>query len=283
MSYHNPTDLPSALELIAQGDGKVVAGGTDVYPSAQPGSAPDFYLDVTRIAGLSGISEEADGHIRIGAATTWSALVAAPLPPAFDALKHAALEVGSVQIQNAGTIAGNLCNASPAADGVPPLLILDAQVELASAARGYRLLPLAEFIKGVRLTGLAPDELVTGILVPPQPYPVGTAFEKLGSRRYLVISITMVAALIGLDARGHIAEARVAVGAASPVAQRLVGLERRLLGTNPAKLVIGGGDLARLSPIDDVRGPADYRLEAVAEQCARAIRRAARIDRAAHE
>lgn len=259
--------------MLAHDAPRVIAGGTDVYPAMRQGQRPQAMLDVTRIAGFSDIVQGVE-EIRFGAAVTWSDVVAAELPPAFDALKAAALEVGSVQIQNAGTIAGNLCNASPAADGVPPLLALDAEVELASRARGVRRLPLAAFLQGVRQTALAPDELVTAVIVQRPPAGMGSAFEKLGSRRYLVISIAMTAANILLDDAGRIAEARVAVGSCSAVAQRLPGLEAALIGQRPAEVEVTGTHLAMLSPIDDVRGSASYRLEAAAEQCKRAIQRA---------
>lgn len=275
MPYHSPTELSAALQIAAETGGKIVAGGTDVFPSAQQGITPHHYLDVTRVSGLRGVDHTADG-IRIGAATTWSDIVKAPLPAAFDGLKQAALEVGSIQIQNAGTIAGNLCNASPAADGVPPLLTLDAMVEVASAARGTRVVPLSEFIQGVRRTALAADELVTAVRIPPLPQGARSGFEKLGSRRYLVISITMTAALIACDSSGRITQARVAVGSCSAVAQRLPALEEAILGQRPEEITVTSDHLAPLSPIDDVRGSGAYRLDVAAEQCLRAIRKAAR-------
>lgn len=273
MTYHNPTDLASALDLATQGAGKIVAGGTDVYPSARQGELPAFYLDVTRIPDFASVDTQ-NGTVRIGAATTWTQIAQAALPPAFDCLKQAALEVGSIQIQNAGTIAGNICNASPAADGVPPLLALGAEVELASAARGLRVLPLEDFILGVRKTALAPDELVTAIRIPPQPGGAKSAFEKLGSRRYLVISISMVAAVVCCGADGRIRHAKIAVGACSPVATRLIGLEQDLVGQHPDEVTVNAQHLTPLSPIDDVRGSGSYRLDVVAEQCRRAIQRA---------
>ena len=274
--YHAPTRLNDALRTLSEEGGKVIAGGTDVYPSAQQGQMPDSFLDVTRIVTLSGISKTAD-NVRIGAATTWTQVIEANLPPAFDALKQAAREVGSVQIQNAGTIAGNLCNASPAADGVPPLLALGASVELESKARGVRRLLLSEFITGVRGTKLADDELMTAIVIPIPPSGMGSAFEKLGSRRYLVISITMTAALVSLDADRKITEARIAVGACSPVAQRLPQLEDSLLGQSPEAVAIDPTLLAQLAPIDDVRGSKDFRRDVVTAQIARAIKRAGQV------
>lgn len=276
--YHAPVKLADALQIVAERNGKIVAGGTDVYPAAQQGKRPAFFLDVTRIHGFNTISHTADGY-RIGAAVTWTQLVHANLPSCFDGLKQAAREVGSVQIQNAGTVAGNLCNASPAADGVPPLLALDAAIEIESSARGKRILPLSEFLLSVRHTALAPDELVTAILVPPQPAQMTSGFEKLGSRRYLVISITMTAANITCDDQGLIAMARVAVGACSPVAQRLPQLEASLVGQDPQTVSIDPGHLADLAPISDVRGTTEFRFDVVAEQCARAIQKAAHNER----
>jgi CO/xanthine dehydrogenase FAD-binding subunit len=187
-----------------------------------------------------------------------------PLPRAFDALKMAAREVGSLQIQNRGTIAGNLCNASPAADGVPPLLALDADVELLSP-RGKRVIPLQSFITGYRKTALAEDEIVSAVVVPSPSPEARSGFVKLGSRRYLVISILMAAAVVERDGAGKIARAAVAVGAASPVAQRLGDLEGDLAGlprsVTPSSLV-KESHLAGLSPIDDIRATANYRLDA---------------------
>lgn len=274
LTYLSPIDLHSALEAVGRcGRVCVIAGGTDVYPAMEQGKAPKTFLDVTRIAGFSEITRQGS-VIRIGAAVTWSDIVGAELSPAFDALKQAAREVGSIQIQNAGTIVGNICNASPAADGVPPLLALNAKVELASLARGVRVLELSEFILGVRRTALEDDELVTAVLVPGPTKGMTSAFEKIGSRRYLVISISMMAANVLLDATGRIAEARVAVGACSAVAQRLPDLEAELIGKQPETVVVTKAHLTPLSPIDDVRGSGAYRLDAAAEQCRRAIQSA---------
>jgi len=275
MTYAQPADIREALTLLGQSRPKVIAGGTDVYPALGQGDAPDAYLDTTGIDGFRDICVT-HGGIRFGGAVTWSQVVQSDLPPAFDALKQAAREVGSIQIQNAGTLAGNICNASPAADGVPPLLALNADVEVASAARGTRVLPLSAFITGVRQTALAPDELVTALHVPTPPPDMGSAFAKLGSRRYLVISISMTAANVCLDTDGRIAEARIAVGSCSALAQRLVALEAALVGADPNNISVAPEHLAPLSPIDDVRGTGAYRIEAAREQIARAIEGAVR-------
>ncbi|SPJ29267.1 FAD binding domain-containing protein [Falsiruegeria mediterranea] len=272
LDYFSPTTLDDAFDRLSAHNVNIVAGGTDFYPARPQGPLKSDLLDVTRIAGLSGITKTQDGW-RIGAATRWSEVFRTDLPAAFAGLQASAREVGSLQIQNAGTVAGNLCNASPAADGVPPLLTLDAQVEIGSA-RGTRTIDLSDFITGVRKTDLHNDELVTAILLPELPMNARGAFEKLGSRRYLVISITMTASVIGLDANGRIDHARVAVGACSPVAQRLTALESDLLGKSLDQVEVTEAHLAPLSPIDDVRGSGEYRLDAVAEQCLRAIKQA---------
>ncbi|TPI28006.1 xanthine dehydrogenase family protein subunit M [Mesorhizobium sp. B3-2-1] len=271
--YAKPTTVDEALALLGEGAWRILAGGTDFYPAQ--GSKPfrDNVLDINGLTALRGIAETGS-HWIIGARTTWTDVIRHPLPPAFDALKQAAREVGSAQIQNVASVAGNLCNASPAADGVPGLLVLDAEVELRSAA-ATRHLPLSEFILGNRRTALQPGEIVTAIRV---PKPTGTsAFVKLGARRYLVISIAMVAARLVVE-NGIVADAAVAVGSCSAVARRLAGVEAALRGLPlDAGLVaaVRSAQMAELSPIADVRGSAEYRLEAVREIVARAVLEAA--------
>jgi len=261
--YLRPATLDIALDALREKSLTIVAGGTDHYPARVGRPLAEDVLDISAIRGLRGIEERAD-HWRLGATTTWTDVTDAGLPPLFDGLVLAAREVGGVQIQNAGTLCGNVCNASPAADGVPALLALDARVELASA-QGVSIVPLEDFILGNRRTRRTPDQLVTALMV---PKPAGRAtghFLKLGSRRYLVISIVMAAATIAVDGANRVTHARVAVGACSPVARRLPELESALVGrSGDASLgdVVDASHLAPLAPIDDVRGSREYRLEA---------------------
>lgn len=283
-AYLRPSAVVEALEALeARAPGGrpwvVVAGATDHYP-ARVGRVPDEdVLDVTALGGLRGV-EAVDGGWRIGALTTWSDLAeAAGLPPLFDGLRAAARTIGGLQIQNRGTLAGNLCNASPAADGLPNLLALDAAVEL-SSARGARRVPVGDFVVGNRRTVRGPDELVTAIVVP-APLPGATArsaFEKLGSRAYLVISIAMVAAVVEVDPEQRIARARLAVGACTEVAVRLPALEAELAGRSVREGAAAprAEHLAHLAPIDDVRGSAAYRREAALVLVRRALEAAAR-------
>jgi CO/xanthine dehydrogenase FAD-binding subunit len=195
------------------------------------------------------------------------------LPPAFDALKIAALEVGSLQIQNRGTVVGNICNASPAADGVPALLTLNAQVEIGSV-EGARIIPLHAFITGVRKIDLAAHEIVVALHIPEVSEQAASAFIKLGSRKHLVISIAMVATVVEMR-DDTIVDVRIAVGSCSPVAKRLPELEALLVGKTWAELTCmdfgAGSVLAALTPISDVRGSAGYRLDVVPELCRRAV------------
>ncbi|MER9641354.1 xanthine dehydrogenase family protein subunit M [Mesorhizobium sp. M0239] len=269
--YAKPTSVDEALALLGEGAWRILAGGTDFYPAQ--GSKPfrDNVLDINGLGSLRGIAETSD-HFVIGARTTWTDIVRHPLPPAFDALKQAAREVGSVQIQNVASVAGNVCNASPAADGVPALLVLDAEVELRSVA-ATRHLPLQDFILGNRRTALLPGEMVTAIRVP-RPTATGmSAFVKLGARRYLVISIAMVAARLVVE-NGLVRQAAVAAGSCSVVARRLAGVEAALCGL-PADgglaFAVLSAPMSELSPIADVRGSAEYRLDAVREIVARAV------------
>ena len=268
MTFFRPESLEEALAIRASQEVLPLAGGTDVFPARSTGEAWGHpskipLMDLSRIAELGGIEEDECGH-RIGALATWTDVIRRPLPSWFDGLKVAAAQVGGQQIQNRGTLVGNVCNASPAADGQPMLLVLAAEVELASRA-GRRRLPLGDFVTGNRRTELRDDELAVALHVPRPPYAAPSDFLKLGSRHYLVISIAAVAGLIALDEAGRIAEARVAVGACSPVARRLDALEAALRGRNVGEDFdepVADTVPPALSPIDDARGSAAYRLEA---------------------
>nr|WP_302474107.1 FAD binding domain-containing protein [Roseococcus sp. MDT2-1-1] len=242
--YWRPRDLRAALDIRAGEGARPLAGGTDIYPArahhaAWEGSVAESLLDLSAIAELRTL--ERDGrHWRLGAGVTWAALRDAALPPGFRALQQAARQVGGRQVQARGTIGGNLCNASPAADGVPPLLLLAAEAVLLSPV-GERRLPLDRFILGNRRTVLRDDEILAALLIPAERAEVPSAFVKLGARRHLVISIAMAAA----DAEG-----RATIGACSEVAHHWNG---------------------EVSPISDIRGSAEYRREAAAEVVSRAL------------
>lgn len=274
-AYLRPRSLEDAIAIRAARDVAVIAGGTDIYPawtSRRAWGEPTHkdVLDITAIPGLGGIEETAEGW-RIGCLVTWSALCAAPLPPLFDGLKRAAREVGGLQVQNRGTIVGNLVTASPAGDGIPNLMVLEARVEIAGPS-GTRQVTVGEFLTGYRSTGLGGDELVTALHVP-RLDGARSGFRKLGARRYLVISIAMAAGVVLCEA-GRIVEVRLAVGACSAVAQRLRVLEAALRGgaLHDASEVVAPEHFERLRPIDDIRASAAYRRRA-AQQAVRDLLR----------
>jgi N-methylhydantoinase B len=278
-AFHQPADLARALVLLDEvrtaGSGAPLAGGTDVYPDEAARSAwmqprrGAVMVDISRVEGLAGI-HVADGEVAIGAMTTWTEAADTALPPAFASLREAAVRIGGRQIQNRGTIGGNLCNASPAADGAPPLLALDAEVEIASIS-GRRRLPLETFIEGNRRTALRPGELLTRVLIRRPPADERSAFLKLGARGYLVISIASVAANVRLRADGTVAAARIALGACSPAPVRLRRIEEMAVGRRVDELDITLGPEDGVVPIDDVRASAAYRRHAAEVLVRRAL------------
>ena len=273
MAYLRPDKLDDALDWLAVKQPLVIAGCTDIYPTRHTPSLEGPLLDITAIDELRGI-EMRDGWRRFGAATSWSEILRTPLPTSYAMLKKASSEIGAVQIQNSGTIGGNLCTASPAADSVPCLMALDAEIEL-SSVRGRRRLDLAAFFTGARQTALQPDELVIAIHIPEKAETGISGFHKLGARHYLVISIAMVAVRLVVEA-GRIISVRIVIGACAPVATRLKELEAALVGVSldeiPERAQQIDDDIHRsLAPIDDVRASTDYRYRAAAEITQRMI------------
>jgi xanthine dehydrogenase small subunit len=284
VAYHRPGTLEDALAIRADGPVTVLAGGTDVYPTkaARVGWGDMRHadiLDISAVPGLRGIAEDAASW-RIGALTTWTDIIRADLPDLLEGLKLAAREVGGVQIQNRGTLAGNICTASPAGDGAPNLLALEASVELASR-HGRRLVPMTSFIDGYRHTACRDDEIVTAILIPKRNSTARGHFLKLGARKYLVISIVMVAGVIEVDAGDRIIAARLAIGSCSAVPQRLHALEAVLVAQPSATAadLVKPSHFAQLAPIDDIRGSAAYRLEAALALTRDLLREFARDER----
>jgi CO/xanthine dehydrogenase FAD-binding subunit len=267
-SYLRPTTLDEALAALAERPRVVLAGGTDHFPARAVSTPDEDILDVTALPGLRCITAH-DDHWWLPCLATWTDVIEAGLPPQFDGLVQAARQVGGMQVQNVGTLVGNLCNASPAADGTPCLLALGAWVELASAA-GTRRMAVEDFVLGARTTARRPDELVLGLRIPRQDN-ARSSFLKLGARRYLVISIVMVAANILLGEDGRVAQARVAVGACSARPLRLSLLEAELVGRHPDAAVVRSDHLADLAPIDDMRATAAYRAMAALELVRRSI------------
>jgi CO/xanthine dehydrogenase FAD-binding subunit len=215
-------------------DARILAGGTDLLLSLEKNEdTPGFVVDITRIAELSRLSDEGDS-VFIGATATHTDLAESGLvrrEALF--LSEAAGSVGSAQIRNTGTLGGNIANASPAADTLPPLIALDAEVFIVGR-NGQRRLPLIHLFAGPYRTVLPPHELLSGVRFPKLPSGAGTCFLKLGRRRALSISRISIAVALVLGSSGRIQDARICPGAVMPVPSRIVPAEQGLLGHFPS-------------------------------------------------
>ena len=261
-----PTALPEALELLVDDGVLPIAGGTNVVADLRAGKHhPRTLLDLTRVPELRCIYADGD-RVVVGGGTTISDLLRDPL--VFEhaaALAQAAAVFANPLIRNRATVGGNLADASPAADTAPPLLALDAEVELASA-HGTRRLPLADFLVGVRRTLRRPDELITAVRFPVTTNDERrtTAFHKIGLRKADAISVLSAAVAVTCDGAGRCTSARIALGAVAPRPLRATAAEAVLTGEKLTPAIIA--ESARLaseaaSPISDIRGSAAYRRQ----------------------
>jgi CO/xanthine dehydrogenase FAD-binding subunit len=260
MVVRSPKTLDEALRLKADEPGALpIEGGTDVMVELNfDRSRPEALLDLNRVDELKGWSRN-DGALRLGASLTYTEAMREPLARLLPALAEASRTVGSPQIRNRGTIGGNLGTASPAGDALPPLLIEDAEVELASV-RGTRRLALQDFLTGPKRNALEPDELIVAVLVRPSGNP--QTFMKIGPRNAMVIAVCSLALVVDRERR----EARAAYGSAGPV-PALVTAPLDSREAFPDQVA------AAASPIDDVRGSAHYRRHALRVLTARALER----------
>jgi CO/xanthine dehydrogenase FAD-binding subunit len=255
-----PRTLDEALRMRAHTRARPIQGGTDVMVELNFDRArPEALLNLNEVAELRGWSRE-DGTLRLGAGLTYAEAERGPLAELLPALAEAARTVGSPQIRNRGTIGGNLGTASPAGDALPPLLIEGAEVELASAERGVRTMPLREFLTGPKRNALAEDELVSAVLVRPSRAP--QTFMKVGPRNAMVIAVCSLAVAVDRE-RG---EVRASFGSAGPVTG-LVTVRYEEAETLPDRVAEAA------SPIDDVRGTAAYRRHALRVLAARGLER----------
>lgn len=271
-----PSRLSEAYALLASGGLTAIAGGTDlmVRITGEIGPLPERLMDVSRLDALEGISLES-GSLVLGARTTYteirrSALCREHLP----ALVEAAATVGAAQIQNRGTLGGNIANASPAGDTLPVLLATDAEIT-AGSHRGERAIPAADFFTGYRQTALQPDELILRVRI---PLPAGrqTRFRKVGTRRAQAISKVVIA--VGWRSHGPAAgwsDVRVALGSVAATPIRASAAEAVMEGAHPSPQMADAAAealAAELHPIDDVRSTAEYRTTVAARILHRIIR-----------
>jgi xanthine dehydrogenase FAD-binding subunit len=277
--YVRPRSVEEACQWLASERFTIVAGATDIFGTTTADRV-DGLLDISRIDRLRQVETDAS-DIRIGAAVTWSQLRDAALPGFMAGLQQASATVGSRQIQNRGTIGGNICHGSAAADGVPPLLALDATVEIASN-RGHRQVALQHFLHEAPDLRLARDELLEAVRIPIRRNAT-SAFLKFGRRNDVTIAVVSAAATIDWSQDGIAEVVHISVGAASRVPVRLHGLERRLAGMDYRSFEppVGDADVSGLSPISDIRAGAQYRRHAAQVLVRRSLQKAA--EEYAHE
>ena len=290
--YEAPATLEAALGLLAEHGpaARPVAGGTDLLVELDRGARPgvEVLVDLGRIPGLAALAV-ADDHLLLGCGVTHNQVVAAGAAwERATPLAQACWEVGSPQLRNRATVAGNLITASPANDTISALLALGAEVTLTSAA-GTRTLPAGGFVTGFRTTALAPGELVTAVRVPTLAPRQRGVFVKLGLRRAQAISVVHLAAVVtfapadGADpdeplpagpTAAPVADLRLAIGSVAatvvlvPEATDTVRGRPLTAGTAKAAAEAVRG---AIHPIDDLRGTADYRLSTAATMTARAL------------
>lgn len=268
IDYHRPTELREALELLHEFKAgcKIIAGGTDLIPAARRGRVTSsvhlHIIDISAIKDLEYIIKDND-TIRMGPLTRLSEIeVSSLVKEHVPMLAYAASQVGSLQIRNLGTIGGNLCNASPAADTAPPLLAVDAKVNVRSIDN-QRLVPLKEFFAGPGETILAPGEILAEVQIPVTEPTAGSCFIKLGRRNAFTLSIVSVATLVKVKDEVF-DEVRIALGAVAPTPIRALKAEEYLIGQKASEEVIDEGARAvtsEVEPISDVRASAEYRKD----------------------
>ena len=278
--FINATTVEQALGLLAEygQEARVINGGTDLIVEIEHRMrSPKVVIDISRIGGLDSIRLE-NGIFHLGAGVTYNQAVAQNklVEKAFP-LALACWQVGSAQIRNRATIAGNLVTASPAGDTLPPLIAMGGRVTVQSQQRGRRDVTLEQFVLGVRRTTLEPDEMVTGISVPALKENQAGTFIKLGLRQGAAISIANVAVILGFSAvsrQSEIVSVRIALGSVAPTIVLAEDAQQFLIGKTLDDGVIA--QAARLAmqaarPINDIRGSVEYRREMVGVLVSRAL------------
>jgi len=268
IEYHRATELGEALKLLSQHkeNCKIIAGGTDLIPAARRRRTllPEHthIVDISSIEGLDYIIKDGD-MIRIGAITRVSEIeMSTVIKENALILANAASQIGSLQVRNLGTIGGNLCNASPAADTAPPLLVLNAKVKVRSINK-QRLVPLQEFFMGPGKTTLTPEEILTEVQIPLIKPAGNSYFIKFGRRNAFTLSIVSVAALVKVE-NGVFDDIRIALGSVAPTPIRASKAEEHLIGHKVNEQVIDDGANVvanEVKPISDVRASAEYRRD----------------------
>jgi aerobic carbon-monoxide dehydrogenase medium subunit len=275
--YVRPRDLADAVSALAEEgrNARALAGGTDLMVALRHGLAhADVVVDLKRVVELAPGIEESEGSLLINANTPMTDIerdetVRSRIP----GLVESAQVVGSVQIRNRATLAGNVCNASPAADTPPMLVALGASL-LLTGPDGERRVGIDDFWTGYRETVLRKGDVVRAIEVPLPGPREGTAFLKLGVRRAMEISIVCVGARVALGHDGVISGVGIGLGSVAPATVRAASSEQLLLGEKPTPVLLAeaaAGAVGACTPIDDLRASADYRRAMIPVMVERAL------------
>jgi aerobic carbon-monoxide dehydrogenase medium subunit len=280
--YFEPKTLDDAVSLLSLYDGKadVLAGGTDLLVEIKEHvRRPDYVVNIKKIAGVDHLRFDAREGLRFGALVTAREIEISPVVrEKYPALSHAASEIGSIQIRNRATVAGNICRASPSADTLPPLIADGANVRIYGPA-GQRTVVLEEFFTGAGKTLLRPDEIVTEVGMPPPPPHTGSVYIKHGRRKAMELATVGIAVSLTLE-RKLCRAIRIVLGAVAPTPIRARGAEAVLLDQPLDQHLVEMAALAAMNesrPLSNVRGSAEYRRAMVGVLTKRAIARAAEL------
>jgi CO/xanthine dehydrogenase FAD-binding subunit len=279
MRYVAPESLDAALGLLADAGGtaRVLAGGTDLLIHMRAGRvAPALLVDIKRIPELRAL-EPCDGGWRIGAAVTGMELIEhEPFAAAWPGIVDGVRMIGSIQVKGRATLGGNLCNASPAADGVPGLIAAGALVALAGPA-GRREVPVEQIATGPGRTCLAPGEILLSFLLPPRPPGSGDAYLRFTPRTEMDIAVVGAGVNLTVDSAGVCRQARVSLGAVADRAPLVPEAASALVGTrvdDRALQRLAEAASAACRPIDDKRGTREFRTRVAGVLARRAAERA---------
>ena len=277
--YVAPRTTEELVGLLAEHRGKVriLAGGTDLLAAMKNRQErPEYLIDIVNLTDLSGITDHEDKGLVIGAATKFAELEHSPLiKDRYNALYNAIIVIGAVQVRSMGSIGGNICNASLAADTPPPLVAFGARVNLLSA-QGPREMALEDFITGYRETALQEGEFLESIVLPLPPTNSSSAFTYMARREAMEIAIVIVAVNLALEAdSGKVSRIDIVMGAVAPRPLRARRAEKLLMGQIPDDALlekVAEAAAAETQAIDDFRASADYRREVTRVNVDRALR-----------
>jgi aerobic carbon-monoxide dehydrogenase medium subunit len=278
---YQPTTLQEASRLLKDkgAGGRFLAGGTDlVIAIKEKGLVPKYVVDLKKVPGLSGIRENADGSITIGALTTMRAIETNPLlNKKYPFLCQSAAEVGSIQIRNRATVGGNMANATPSADVAPTLIVLNATAKIVDYGK-EKIVPLEEFFRSPGQSIMSPEEILAEITIPKTSPQLVGEYIKFSPREMMDLAYVGVAVVYNIAADKRCIDVRIVLGAVAPTPLRARSAEALLEGkilTEELAAKVGAAAAQESKPISDVRSSADYRRAMVGAMTKRALLNAA--------